>query len=1037
MDGFKGLSLLTQYGPQDEPLTTFYVPVLAAASSYDRAVGYFNSRELVYAARGVAPFVAGGGTMRLIVGAELSRPDVEAVTRGTPLEDVLAATLTADPFGAGVGIVEKHYLELLSYLAREGRLQIKVGVPLDTAGQPLTYEQSHKYFHTKYGILTDTAGHKVAFIGSNNDTGPGWQGNHETFSVYPSWKYDGLLWPEYGAPLEAKFAELWSGTAVAGWRTLDLPVAVHQRLIQYANQGYMPPHRDPGVPPDDPATPPVDVDAARARLKSLRDAPAEDGGTYVGVVTAPVVPLPHQLRIVHRAVSEYPRGFLLADEVGLGKTIEAGLILRELLLSRKAQNALVLVPASVIEQWQEELWEKLALRVPRFDGKRFWDVNKTELAQPAGTTPWNAFPIVLASSHLARRRARRAEILGSGLWDVVLVDEAHHARRRGSKATDTPNSLLSLLLDMRAKGSWNALYLASATPMQMHAHEAWDLISLFNLPGLWGQDASWFTAYYRTLRQDPHMRDWSVLTRMLHDYLADEHTAKDLVLVKRAKDRLGWGRSRVVTDMDTLRVTAATAATLTPVEVELAHEWLRRHTPMRDRVFRTTRQTMRDYQHAGILAADVTIPVRQVDDVFIPLSDAETKMYRRIEDYISLHYNAYMQRQQKALGFIMTVYRRRLTSSFEAIRQSLQRRLHALEHGLSLAEMLDDDDRRAVEDAPALDLDPDDQEQLEAATAGLIADEIDELRDFLHSLDRLTFDSKTDRLITDIATALNTHETVVVFTQYTDTMDYLRDQLAQSYGRIACYSGRGGELWNPATQMWQPVPKPKLKAMFREGKDIKILLGTDSMSEGLNLQTSGRLINVDMPWNFMRVEQRIGRVDRIGGHPVVEVSNYFYSGTVEEQVYHGIAEDYDWFTDVVGDAQPVLAAVENAMSTAAMAAPGARDAAVAEQVQQVTAAVQAAHGQDVKISDFSDTTVEPPPELHPKATLQRIADELTTNPLTVHILSADPARDGVYVLHGETGDRLVAFDRDVVEMADVAVELVTYGTPSMSEMLDA
>lgn len=1035
MEGFKGLPLLTQYGPQDEPLTRFYVPVLASAHSYDRAVGYFNSRELVYAARGVAPFVAAGGSMRLIVGAELSEADVVAITEGQPLEEVLAATLAADPFGKGVGIVEQHYLQLLSYLARKGRLQIRVGVPIDAEGHPLTYQQSRKYFHTKYGILTDPAGDKVAFVGSNNDTGPGWQGNHETFSVYPSWKFDGLLWPEYGAPLQADFDQLWDGSAVAGWRTLDLPDAIHQRLIEFAKPDYTPPDRDPGLP-SEPA-PPVDVDAARARLQTLRDAPTQDGGTFVGVVTAPVVPLPHQLRIVHRAVSTYPRGYLLADEVGLGKTIEAGLILRELLLSEKARNALVLVPASVMEQWQEELWEKLALRVPRFDGKKFWDVDKAEIPQPAGTSPWNAFPVVLASSHLARRRARRVEILAAGPWDIILVDEAHHARRRGSKATDTPNSLLALLLDMRTTGSWGALYLASATPMQMNAHEAWDLISLFDLPGSWGQDASWFTAYYRLLREDPRSRDWTTLTKMLRDYLTADGPGKDPVLVKRAKDTLGWGRSKVVTDMDRLGMHPATAATLTPTEIELSDEWLRRHTPMRDRVFRTTRQTMRDYQNAGILGPDVIIPVRDVEDVFIPLSEAEERMYRRIENYISLHYNAYMQTQQKALGFIMTVYRRRLTSSFEAIRQSLQRRLHALERGLALTEMLDDDDRRAVEDAPTLTFDADDQEQLEAATAALIADEIDELRDFLHSLERLTFDSKADRLVTDIASALNTQDTVVVFTQYTDTMDYLRDQLAQNYHRIACYSGRGGELWNPDTQAWESVPKAKLKSMFRAGKDIKILLGTDSMSEGLNLQTCGRLINVDMPWNFMRVEQRIGRVDRIGGHPVVRVSNYFYSGTVEEQVYAGIAEDYDWFTDIVGDAQPVLAAVENAMSAAAMAPPSARDAAVAAQVQQVTAALEAATTQQVKISDFSDTTVEPPPELHPAATLERICDELTTNPLTLPMLTADPEREGAYVLHGESGDRLVAFDRGVVELADVSVELVTYGTPAMSELLNA
>ena len=91
------------------------------------------------------------------------------------------------------------------------------------------------------------------------------------------------------------------------------------------------------------------------------------------------------------------------------------------------------------------------------------------------------------------------------------------------------------------------------------------------------------------------------------------------------------------------------------------------------------------------------------------------------------------------------------------------------------------------------------------------------------------------------------------------------------------------------------------------------------MSEGLNLQTSGRLINYDMPWNLMRVEQRIGRVDRIGAsYKDIRISNYFYADTVEEQVYKGIAEDYGDFTDIVGDAAPVLANIEKAIERLAL-----------------------------------------------------------------------------------------------------------------------
>nr|WP_228024929.1 helicase-related protein [cf. Phormidesmis sp. LEGE 11477] len=116
--------------------------------------------------------------------------------------------------------------------------------------------------------------------------------------------------------------------------------------------------------------------------------------------------------------------------------------------------------------------------------------------------------------------------------------------------------------------------------------------------------------------------------------------------------------------------------------------------------------------------------------------------------------------------------------------------------------------------------------------------------------------------ITILRQELATRESAIAFTQYTDTMDFLRETVRQLYGaQVACYSGRGGEMWRDGR--WTVVSKEKIKKRFKKGK-IKILLCTESASEGLNLQTCGVLINYDMPWNPMRVEQRIGRIDRIG-----------------------------------------------------------------------------------------------------------------------------------------------------------------------------
>src|SRR5215218_4574880 len=119
------------------------------------------------------------------------------------------------------------------------------------------------------------------------------------------------------------------------------------------------------------------------------------------------------------------------------------------------------------------------------------------------------------------------------------------------------------------------------------------------------------------------------------------------------------------------------------------------------------------------------------------------------------------------------------------------------------------------------------------------------------------------------------------------------------------------------------------------------------------LQTCGKLINYDMPWNFMRVEQRIGRIDRIGGQPLVQVSNYFYKDTVEEQIYHGIGEDFDWFTDVVGPAQPVLNQVERAIETVAMTAPSqARQQQVATRVAEIRSQIEEAKAEAITLDDL-------------------------------------------------------------------------------------
>lgn len=1058
-NSFLGVGLKGDYSPDDQPFRTFYIPMLSRAVAYDRAVGYWSAAELQFAAQGTAQFLANGGQMRLIVGAQLIEADVQAVLSGEPLDDVVAARLLADPEMEGAKIVRTAHLRVLAWMVANDRLEIRVGIPRD-GGRLLTYKESGKYFHTKYGIFTDKYGNKVAFNGSNNASVSAWVANHETFDVYPSWNKG--VWEWVGKDKVEDFEQHWNQQADAGWAVVELPRAVRDHLIHHAPEAQPVPKSD-GTPEDETGreiNAPVSADVAEAWKELVALAAAPVRSRYTAVGTAWVQPLPHQAELVDRVVSTYPRGYLLADEVGLGKTVEAGLVLRELFLSGKAQTALLLVPASVMKQWQEELHEKMNLDVPRFDKGQFFDRFDQQIPIDENLNPWSAFPIVLASSHLARRKSRRQQILDAGPWDVVLVDEAHHARRRGSKSSDTPNSLLALLLEMRDGESWRALYLASATPMQMNAHEAWDLISLLGLKGKWGESASFFLQYFERLHDNPKFRGWQLSCDMLHDYFSDPAAERDLRLEAEVENALGWVASYSVLELAENPPSADARALMPNDTSDWMSRWLRRHTPMRDRVFRNTRKTMRAYQAAGIIGEDVIIPVRRVTDEFIDLAVVERKLYERIEEYIRRHYNAYKNDQSsQALGFIMTVYRRRLTSSFEAIKKSLTRRLAVLEQGRSLGDLLAEDDNFDIDDA-LFDLEAFD------VSAERLRDEIHELRLFLNELDKITGeDTKATRLVGDVNKSLLEYASVVVFTQYTDTMDYIRERLiAAGVHKIGCYSGRGGEVYDHSDQTWAGVTKAEIKNMFREG-DLTVLIGTDSMSEGLNLQTSGRLINYDMPWNLMRVEQRIGRIDRIGAaYKDIHITNYFYADTVEEQVYKGIAEDYGDFTDIVGDAAPVLANIEKAIEQLALG--DATEDSINAQVEDIRGQVDALNKGAVQSKDLGNAPevaghIEVPPDLHGEIGLSDLERILTSNALTAAHFTVDRDHPKMYNLVPPTEVATysfakfsgligpddferqraqrhgfpVTFDRETADRSTLDVTLLTYGTPQLAAML--
>ena len=164
-------------------------------------------------------------------------------------------------------------------------------------------------------------------------------------------------------------------------------------------------------------------------------------------------------------------------------------------------------------------------------------------ARNAGREPWEAYPVLLAGSQLAKRADRRNQILDAGGWDLLVVDEAHHARRKDFKDRNAyrPNRLLSLIQELGERGKFAGLLLMTATPMQVHPVEVWDLLKLLGMGARWGADEENFLHFFSELQKDAPEADWDFVLDMVADNLRTGGTLTELSLAKEAQAKLGSG----------------------------------------------------------------------------------------------------------------------------------------------------------------------------------------------------------------------------------------------------------------------------------------------------------------------------------------------------------------------------------------------------------------------------------------------------------------------------------------------------------------
>ena len=578
-----------------------------------------------------------------------------------------------------------------------------------------------------------------------------------------------------------------------------------------------------------------DPEDYRIRQMALDLAHANTGGE---LSASRVDLLPHQILLVHDLIDRTPRRLLVADEVGLGKTIETGMLVRELIARGEASRILIVAPAGLLENWRNELAECFRLT---FDvlGRDFRD---------HGAATWERYPRVICSIDTLKQRRRVQRLLAAPPWDLVIFDEAHHLSRTrsGKKTTTTHNYRLAEALRNHSR---DMLFL-SATPHQGNAFQFWSLIQLL--------DDQLFAS---------------------PEAIADHRGLLNHVMIRRTKREVTDSRGGPIFRRRQVHTERFSLGPRERMFYERISEYLRE-----------------GYDAAGVTdaagtgGARTTRRQRAIGFVMTTFQKIMSSSPRAIRQALRRRLLVLLARRQLELEARRT---RARTAGGGGLAEEI---LRIGDEMLTVARAILGEDAGASGDAEAyvarvrrrlqrreedaettswtLDGDEEAGEGLYAETG--IPEEIPTVRQLIGLVpqgpDR-RFETLV-RAVSDLSRE-NPDERFVVFTQYRDTLAFLAEELGRIFGAQRIATLKGGPL------------DDKIAAMedFWRDDGARFLLSTSAGGEGINLQIGRILFNYDLPWNPMAVEQRIGRIHRYGQQETVQVYNLFAEDTVEERIY--------------------------------------------------------------------------------------------------------------------------------------------------------
>lgn len=728
-------------------------------------------------------------------------------------------------------------------LLDSGRVEIRV-VPKDLV-----------FIHGKAGVIEGADGSKTCFLGSINETRSAFAQNYEI--LWEDSSDEGIKW------VEEEFEALWKDA-------YPLPDAIVEEIKRVADR--------------------VEIRFEEATLSelpaaALAESPIYRGGEQLQAWQRSFL----TMFLQHREIYGKAR-LLLADEVGVGKTLSlaASAMISALLGDG---SVLILCPSTLTLQWQVEMMDKLGIPSAVWSStKKEWIDPKGHIVKTRGPEDIKRCPfqIAIVSTGLIVHDSEERRYLLECKYGSVVLDEAHKARRHGGLGPkkEEPNNLLDFML--RIGPRTKNLLLGTATPIQTEVRELWDLMRILNAGAdfvlgreLFGRWPDWEKAL-PVVKGEEMAADEKDVWEWLRNPLPP---ASEDALFATLRLQLGLADQTFFTDrgfgsLGYLEQQAVVQA--------LAPGFLREHNPIVRHTVLRRRQTL---ENAGLLER-VGVDIHPNPDV----SDAayagvgfnglglRTNLPFDLAYQAAEAFTVALKKRTNAAGFMKTLLLQRICSSFASGRSTAERMLRR--------EVLDDEEQGKL---------------IEDALSALTPDEAGYLRTIAAELSR---PEARDPKLAAVRYFLTEHRTegktwlehgCIVFSQYYDTVYSVGAELAKMLPGepVGVYAGTGKSGMFRGDD-FASVERDEIKSAVKK-REIRLVVATDAACEGLNLQTLGTLINVDLPWNPARLEQRLGRIKRFGqARRTVDMLNLVYHDTQDERVYQVLSRRMKDRYDILG-----------------------------------------------------------------------------------------------------------------------------------------